>query len=59
MKKITWQLEESVIDSIKKQAAENGMSAQQLANLILKKYTLEIKIVPVEEKRVRGRPPAP
>lgn len=58
MKKITWQFEESVIEAVKKQAAENGLSAQQWANLILKKCTLEIKIALVEEKRERGRPTA-
>lgn len=56
MKRVTWQLDDEVIDFIKKQAAETGLSVQQTANLILKRYSIDIKIAPVEEKRKRGNP---
>lgn len=56
MKKVTWGIDQEVYDYLKEQATETGLSVQQTANLILKKYRIDIKIAPVEEKRKRGNP---
>lgn len=56
MKKVTWGIDQDVYDFVKKQAEETGLSVQQTANLILKRYRIDIKIAPVGEKRKRGNP---